>query len=106
MSTPLSLSPATNAELPRPALLSQDAGKIQDLEARVQRLEQEAANHSRPAMDAVIRTEVKMDLITPRLRITSEKVKLFGSSHWVHTADKVDPSPSNKIRYYSLAFFS
>lgn len=78
----------------------QDA-RLQELEERVRRLEYEAAAHSRSlqrihaddqaAGNNAVKNETKIDVIAPRLRITTEKTKLFGPSHWVHTAEKVVP---------------
>lgn len=92
----------------------QDA-KIKELEERVRLLEEdrvrrlenehvrpsgeESASHSRqlqPRMsddqaagEDAAKDKTRINAIPPRLRITTEKVKLFGPSHWVHTTEKV-----------------
>lgn len=83
--------------------------RIRELEARVRRLEEEAAavaqsrstQPTTPATDLeagnnAANQETMIDSIAPRLRVSSEKSKLFGPSHWVHTADKVEFLPTRR----------
>lgn len=58
--------------------------KVQQLEHRVRRLEDQAA-----AATHVIGVQQNTTPVASRLRITPDKVKWFGPSHWVHTAEKV-----------------
>lgn len=61
---------------------------VRKLQERVRRLENSQA---RETDHLTITTGLSVDPITPRLRSTAEKVKLFGQSHWMHAAEKVCP---------------
>jgi Fungal Zn(2)-Cys(6) binuclear cluster domain len=67
------------------------AQAVRDLNNRVLRAEQqlsESPHGPQPAPPATSRGS-SIPATLPRLRIAPDKTKLFGQSHWVHTAEKV-----------------
>lgn len=82
---------------------------IERLENRIRHLEEEAA-HSRSSRvsggdghrgdNDRSRNIPEINPATPRLRMTTEKAKLFSQSHWVHTAEKVPEFHSYPSPYF------
>lgn len=80
---------------------------VRELQERVRRLEDSQVNGraSRDihAVDHMATTqEMSVEPITPRLRSTPAKVKLFGQSHWMHVAEKV--RSEHLPQYYYSSF--
>lgn len=55
--------------------------KLQELENRIRRLEGQVASHTQSTPKLAANNHKTINPLTPRLLITTEKVKLFGPSH-------------------------
>ncbi|KAL4890739.1 hypothetical protein BDV59DRAFT_209646 [Aspergillus ambiguus] len=75
------LSRGTTA--PNPSVSQPQA--LRHLHDRVLRAEQQLSDASRPSPSV---NGLVIPATLPRLRIASDKTKLFGPSHWLHTAEK------------------
>ena len=81
-----SLSSSSSSSNNHPTLLAL-SDRLQHVEQRLAELSQ-----ARPASSAVTGDKsLTIPSVTPRLRHNPKKVKLFPSSHWLHTAEKVSP---------------
>lgn len=65
--------------------------KFRRLEGRIRHLEDQVASlrSAEGGRDATDSPQPCIQRPKPRLRFTQDKVRLFGQSHWVHTAEKV-----------------
>ena len=63
---------------------------LQDLENRLRKAEQQLSELSQAPESCAVSGDLTIPATMPRLRNTAEKTKLFGPSHWMYTAEKVD----------------
>ncbi|KAI1331550.1 hypothetical protein F5Y16DRAFT_360229 [Xylariaceae sp. FL0255] len=61
---------------------------LKSLEARVAKIEQRLASDSRNEIRSLDRSDLKIPLPRPHLRVEHEKTRLFGKTHWVHSLDQ------------------
>jgi hypothetical protein len=60
-----------------------------DLSQRLRKVEQQLSELSRGRQSSAVGGDLTIPTTVPRLRNTADKTKLFGPTHWVHTAEKV-----------------
>ncbi|KAE8394223.1 hypothetical protein ETB97_011671 [Aspergillus alliaceus] len=65
---------------------------LQELANRLRKAEQQLSELSRIRQSSHASGDLTIPVIAPRLRNTTEKTKLFGPSHWMYTAEKIDCS--------------
>ncbi|KAF7593082.1 hypothetical protein BBP40_012099 [Aspergillus hancockii] len=63
-----------------------------DLSNRLRKAEQQLSELTRVRQSFVASGNLTIPTTVPRLRNTADKTKLFGSTHWVHTAEQIDCS--------------
>lgn len=82
----------------RPRLTTEGEGRIHELETRLHQLEHHSASRNSLVAgsgngggsgSAAAGQTSTIPAALPRLRHTQDKVKIFPSSHWLHTAEKV-----------------
>ncbi|KAE8148977.1 hypothetical protein BDV25DRAFT_157162 [Aspergillus avenaceus] len=65
-------------------------GIIQHLSDRLRKAEQQLSELSRAPQPAPMDTGLIAPATVPRLRSTADKTRMFGPSHWIHTAQQID----------------
>ncbi|KAF3761061.1 hypothetical protein M406DRAFT_93912 [Cryphonectria parasitica EP155] len=91
---PLSNGPGHAVTRPQVSLgdkpLTSQSELILRLAERIRRLEDQAASSRLvPSGETDATDGLRVQPTTPRLRCTQDKVRMFGETHWVHTAEKV-----------------
>ncbi|KAI0444677.1 hypothetical protein F4803DRAFT_238362 [Xylaria telfairii] len=80
---------------------SRQKGSLEDLEARLSKLEQRigtSPSEQRPPG----KSELRIKLPRPHLRPEHEKTRLFGKTHWVHSLDQFNILSQMQTKPYSV----